>query len=483
MAFNKCPIEVNQMIALQLSDKDIASYRLVCRTANDAVDGDYDRFWFLRWHQQFDYPIKAHSGGHVQTKQEYQNRMGKMPKTIKFNGGLTKKEKLYLESIKAIIIEAQPEVGNDYKISGRNVTVLEHFVKSTNIMDVIFVRQPKSMRFGATKPGDLLIRLIQLVLSALALRIEHRIVWSFDISQRMSYLSLIKEPLFNGRSGTEVNIDWTLHVVNFFRYHALRSEEGTLHAPWLDLTEENDGLGLPQLMKKGLNNVGHATVGQNWKGTYAFLDRDEVREIRKPNGDQTGLYQDKNIDGGEGAIQRLKIEFPEKPQFAWPQLFENHLESVNFHRNRLTSLNLNPPRVTRPRAQHSQMPVYGPQTFPLHYTRRFEGTGYDDEDFFGAGWINPLPAQHGIPGFKRMTMMKFFRDEQGLVDVNALWAYEGVVLPGDQIIVGRWWAPEGLDRQSREEVYSGPFILWNVDSLEKHKEDRKAEELDAPLSL
>lgn len=43
----------------------------------------------------------------------------------------------------------------------------------------------------------------------------------------------------------------------------------------------------------------------------------------------------------------------------------------------------------------------------ISFSRRFEGTGYDNEYFSGAGCINPLPAQHGMPGFKSMTMMKF----------------------------------------------------------------------------
>ena len=38
-----------------------------------------------------------------------------------------------------------------------------------------------------------------------------------------------------------------------------------------------------------------------------------------------------------------------------------------------------------------------------------------------------------------MTMMKHFHDENGATDSDYLWAYEGVVLPGGQMILGRWW--------------------------------------------
>jgi hypothetical protein len=82
-------------------------------------------------------------------------------------------------------------------------------------------------------------------------------------------------------------------------------------------------------------------------------------------------------------------------------------------------------------------------------------------DFYCTGWINPLPPQDGIPGWKRMTMMKYFLDKSGHFDMDALWAYEGIVLPGSQIIVGRWWSPE--DTPTGHNMYCGPFILWNTD--------------------
>ena len=37
-------------------------------------------------------------------------------------------------------------------------------------------------------------------------------------------------------------------------------------------------------------------------------------------------------------------------------------------------------------------------------------------------------------------MMKYFENDDGTVALSSLWAYEGVVLPGGKVIVGRWWA-------------------------------------------
>ena len=56
------------------------------------------------------------------------------------------------------------------------------------------------------------------------------------------------------------------------------------------------------------------------------------------------------------------------------------------------------------------------------------------------------------------------------MDLGSLWAYEGVVLPGGEIVVGRWWCTQrggseggGVSAEGEEDVYSGPFMFWCVD--------------------
>ena len=77
-----------------------------------------------------------------------------------------------------------------------------------------------------------------------------------------------------------------------------------------------------------------------------------------------------------------------------------------------------------------------------------------------------------------MTMMKYFQDPTtGAIDQGALWAYEGVVLPGGQIMLGRWWSPaDGLGNQ----MYSGPFILWCVDGPRYMDEEEEGDGDDLP---
>lgn len=168
----------------------------------------------------------------------------------------------------------------------------------------------------------------------------------------------------------------------------------------------------------------------------------------------------------------------------------------------------------------------------VHYNQ-FSGSGRDADPFSCSGILHPLPPQHGIPGWHRISMIKYFdptaaKNFQALsvlsngpstpdyasssgttshsspfsphpphssasstssvsdhafdpfptstftpinayptasvpsnVDVNdECWAYEGVVLPGGKIMLGRWWSPT---QDADELLCMGPFIFWEVD--------------------
>jgi hypothetical protein len=79
--------------------------------------------------------------------------------------------------------------------------------------------------------------------------------------------------------------------------------------------------------------------------------------------------------------------------------------------------------------------------------------------------VHDLPVQEGIPGWKRATFMKYYTEDQGDIDLESLWAYEGVILPGGKFMMGRWWAVDLTQPNPEEDrdLYSGPFILWAVE--------------------
>jgi hypothetical protein len=129
-------------------------------------------------------------------------------------------------------------------------------------------------------------------------------------------------------------------------------------------------------------------------------------------------------------MQSLKLDFVQGAQLEWPPLFEARLHSQR---------NSPPPLTTQGRSK--------PVTDTAQKDIQFTGTGTDlDDEFNAVGWLNALPDQHGIPGWQRITFMKHFMEDFDQVEQDNLWAYEGVVLPGGRIILGRWWyASEHVD--------------------------------------
>lgn len=63
---------MNRKIALLLdTDKDFASYRLVCRGTNDAVDGDYSSFWRMAYRWKY---ALTEGSTNEELRQAYQQR-------------------------------------------------------------------------------------------------------------------------------------------------------------------------------------------------------------------------------------------------------------------------------------------------------------------------------------------------------------------------------------------------------------------------
>ena len=247
-----------------------------------------------------------------------------------------------------------------------------------------------------------------------------------------------------------------------------------------------------------------------------------------------------SIDHHDG-FQTLKLDFePEANKARWPKIFESHLNAMptKFLCKKLDTLSkprtmaaynwgnphgeqplqepLSPPgtpgviradiELPLPQTRKPRSPTS--PTFPkrgVHY-HQFSGSGNDAEPFHCSGILHPLPPQQEIPGWYRISFMKYFDplDQPGTMppqtdstwapfqsppsegnsylpykpagadynlsdmyqvdddaEVNAgCWAYEGVVLPGGMIMLGRWWSP--MDDTGFKRCM-GPFIFWNVD--------------------
>lgn len=269
-------------------------------------------------------------------------------------------------------------------------------------------------------------------------------VLQFHASQSVVYSSRSARPLLNHGM---VNFGTILHHINFWTCHLLKDKSSPI-APWyaeLALQERPSFWSL----KLSHNDV---ELNKFWKGTYAYLAEDELfnhgwRDISQLD----VFFQDEFLgEGMTSPFQNMELSILEDGQeHYWPDEFKYHIPST------ITRVQ---PR-TRAQGQAIQNNPVDIDPLPV------SGKGIDqDEEFFLSGWLEQLPLQMRMPGWRRLTMMKYYVDvDTGLLDDEGLWAYEGVMFPGSKIIVGRWWYPShGI---SPDFVCRGPFIFWAVNPL------------------
>ena len=131
----------------------------------------------------------------------------------------------------------------------------------------------------------------------------------------------------------------------------------------------------------------------------------------------------------------------------------------------------------------------------LHYLP-FHGRGTDGDraKFFElVGNIYALPEQAGIPGWQHISFLKFyphlkrgenfdwlkFRSTDEAQDQDCeLWAYEGIMIPGNKVIIGRWFRPEGPRPDAGHQCWfeAGPSLMWCTDESELDREKREKKE-------
>jgi len=108
-------------------------------------------------------------------------------------------------------------------------------------------------------------------------------------------------------------------------------------------------------------------------------------------------------------------------------------------------------------------------SFHKYSIKSFFGTSKDAKPGHFYGRIHALPPQQGIPGFQRVSFVKFCYELQAdfqQYDPSEIWGYEGCVLPGGRVIVGRWMDLSDQDSDNIQDPidrFSGPFIYWNID--------------------
>lgn len=328
----------------------------------------------------------------------------------------------------------------------KNVTYLMRFAQSHAILDAVFNPYHKATydRNGERPPQPLL-QTIQVLLAPCLLSLDFgKTAYRYPESQQAAFSAT---PWLGGAYNLNVDMQLVLHQLNYWRYHFISNGECLLDA-FRDLEDKER----PRFWQKQLGQGQKANVGKRWKGAYSFCDNHEdVLEIRRGNNGDSPI--ESLFNGQESApdeFQDLRLQLQPEGESTWLPFFEEILQSLK-----------QPEAKVVTRSQKASIPVDERDQWATQ-SYRFSGEGTDaGGPVFYDGWINPLPPQEGVPGWQRMTMMKYQAlDEEGTIDFESLYAYEGIVLPGGQILVGRWWSPHS---EYGEDMYSGPFIMWCVD--------------------
>ncbi|KAK5123180.1 hypothetical protein LTR85_003378 [Meristemomyces frigidus] len=459
--FDVLPIETNQHIASYLDNElDLGRFRLICHSTHDAVDADRCSFWRRRFLTTFERPTWT-GGNNERYKTTYQKRKRALMFGAKFEVAINKSGKdvgkqitksiQALEALRDLIVDSfsgKKASADGEAYESPNVDYILRFIVNQDLLQVVFLPERRGSKDVHCMPKQLL-HTIQVMLAPAMLSLKHKHLlqshFGYPQSQYTAYGTAVEHPIFGGCNNLDINMEWVLHHLNFWKYHMVRKDEQTLYEPFKELHDDETPRFWNDQLKTGGNKL-----GTHWKGCYAYVEREVILDIRAGRG-QDGMIQDEfNGEADAGSFQDMRLEFIEDGEEGWPKLFEQHLHSLTAPASR-----------AKTRAQHRSATPEGIVAFkPQNF--QFAGEGHDaTEDFCAQGWLNALPPQQGIPGWQRMTMMKYFEDpDTHEIDREALWAYEGVVLPGGQIMLGRWWSPgDGTG----SEMYSGPFILWCVD--------------------
>lgn len=123
-------------------------------------------------------------------------------------------------------------------------------------------------------------------------------VFAIEQLQRVAYASTNKAPIYEGLNYHDVNMEWIMKCLDFFRYHMMNRETMTLS----DAMEDLSAMQKPTAWQEPLKN-GALPLSKHWKGTYSFLDPKEQIKLRAlpEDNDSDTYFCDKNID--EGKIQ------------------------------------------------------------------------------------------------------------------------------------------------------------------------------------
>ncbi|KAI1553955.1 hypothetical protein PtrSN002B_004348 [Pyrenophora tritici-repentis] len=447
IGLQEMPMEIKKMIALEIEDdEDLVSFRAAGAATKNIIDGDYGTFWRTKLRNKYDYREVSMSLENIAKLYQERSQLFRLGIHIDFFYGGTELEVAAVSKLQDLIMESfqgETEVDECGVHHSKNQARLRDFLlKSRFINDnrrapLPTGRGPVSVdeKLAATK-----IVSFQLIFGIKGLTQR---VFAFPEIQFVVYKHHTSREIFDS-DHKKADLQWFLHCMNFWRHQMKNRYMDTLY----DVIEALDEEEKPSAWR-GPITQGVQPLCNNWRGTYSYLTYQDYHAVRR--GDLSGENYDQGVDMAR--LQALELNFAKKSilpsgqKLDWPIEFENHLQSIE--------------NDTRAKRGLKTSGPYEPQKncSSIH----FAGSGEESNGKYKIlGWLNPLPPQGGLPGWQRITMMQHTSSDYKNCDKDkGLWAYEGVVVPGGRMILGRAWLVN--DENGKNMDKSGPFMLWAVD--------------------
>ncbi|CZT48204.1 uncharacterized protein RSE6_08870 [Rhynchosporium secalis] len=466
--FKSIPIEIHQQIALYLpEDKDILNYSLICKKSNSAITYSV---WRERFSKFFD-DVDGQSPKDASLKYAFRKYIGAKWTCFdldKYGGRVSKdvrdtqaRNQLDLLNVfRGLLLESNALEVPRYlygraEIKGLNLMYIREMLRTSevDIIDSVFNtsfdkngNDSSSIdKVVTANDKNTLIYVIQLILTPFSLdpNLCNGKVGHFDISQYQAYATAKVQPAFTGLFKQSVNIRWLLHIVNFFKFHLKSGGEGLL-AHEYDRLEPDQ---FPQFWKGHIKG-GTQPLARHWKGVHTFMEEDTLESLREWDGHGCPVHTD-SLDGNE-SFEDMDFFFDRghRSSYEWPKNFEALLCSNPFE---------DPAQQRRAKRARTAMD-HPPAVKQFWGSCRGSGKGH----VFGR--VHALTTQQGFHGFQRLTLMKYYTEQDAnghdVYDPCRAWCYEGCVLPGGRIIVGRWWS--AMSDPNSDAISSGPFLWWNT---------------------
>ncbi|KAI1910943.1 hypothetical protein LOZ12_004164 [Ophidiomyces ophidiicola] len=427
------PREIVQEIACYLiDDKDLVSLIKTCKYFAETLSPPGSGIWRELFLEKYDPPPPDKSS--LEIKREYQFRHIILSKAVNFGNGEGERESLWLQCMSTLMNESFRWYAEEWfqdAIFSHNLHVIQQNVENNDFLHRPTVgynlREP-------VKPSESFLA-IQICLTHLALRLD-----SPFRSSRKDYDISIAYGIGTGRrrlalfQGEYFDLEQLLHIRNFWKHHLTSREEYTFNSAfrWYELRPH----------PWDVNFERRLIVGPSWGGYYScihpYMGKEDL--IDRQGCADFSTHWDKI------PFVRLDLECPLKDQF-WPSLFAKAFPAL--------------PCVT---------------TFNRHYIYGRQYIAGEEDDYYCiTGMVEYLPGrQGGFPEWRRVCFVIFepteeeqeLRQELGRGEKwepqswdDFEWAsgYEGVLIPGGRIMLGRW-----KDMLSTCEWEGGPFLLWEI---------------------